>query len=279
MIFYLTGKTGNQAYRASERTWLSGSHQLHLYFGYSMEFDEWKYYDWWKIPGYENFMGCNSHSVPISNNKVCLILLKYCANIRGFIIKYLNEEEFYYILKLSFKEPCVCQKHVEADSRWIRPFINHCYSFYLCKSNVFARVDYDQLDTKDSSLHCVCVYLFCRSDIQTRQSRYVECDEINGSGSFDILSYNTNVLWNYFQWQYRDQSDSWIPKHCISIHVLSNSNYLHDVVTDQGVFPRFTAFSPSDVICEYAFLYSIVSAWSIWQCCDSIWNRAERYCI
>ena len=236
MIFYLTGKTGNQAYRASERTWLSGSHQLHLYFGYSMEFDEWKYYDWWKIHGYENFMGCNSHSVPISNNKVCLILLKYCSNIR-VSDQTLKWREVLLHPQIIFKEPVVCQKHVKADSRRIGPFINHCCSFYLFNSNVFARVDYDPLDTKDSSLHCVCVFLFCRSDIQTRQSRYVECDDINGFGSFDILSYNTNVLWNYFQCQYRDQSDSWITKHCISIHVLSNSNYLHDIVTDQGVFP------------------------------------------
>ena len=177
-------------------------------------------------------MGCNSHSVPISNNKVCWILLKYCSNIRGIYNKIFKWRGFLLHSQIIFKEPCVCQKHVEADSRWIRPVIDHCYSFYLCNSNVFARVDYDQLDTKDSSLHCVCVYLFCRSDIQTRQSRYVECDEIKGFGSFNILSYNTNVLWNYFQWQYRDQSHSWIPKHCISIHVLSNSNYLHNAVAD-----------------------------------------------
>ena len=113
--------------------------------------------------------------------------------------KILKQREVSLHPQIIFKEPCFCQKHVEADSRRIRPVINHCYPFYLCNSNVFARVDYDQLDTKDSSIHCVCVYLFCRSDIQTRQSRYVECDEINGFGSFDILSYNTNVLWNYFQ--------------------------------------------------------------------------------
>ena len=46
-------------------------------------------------------MGCNSHSVPISNNKVCLILSKYCSNIR----KHLNEEKFHYILKLSLRNP------------------------------------------------------------------------------------------------------------------------------------------------------------------------------